>query len=45
MKSVLPPDRKHIEQPDLTIEEDTAACALALELLGIYLAERGQIAE
>ncbi len=45
VQSVLAPDRKHIEQPDLTIEEDTAACALALEMLGIYLAERDQIAE
>lgn len=38
-------DRKDVWQHELTTEEDTAACDLALDLLDTYLAERGDIAE
>lgn len=45
----LPPGARafalDVGQRDLTVEEDTAACALALDMLSEYLAERGQIAE
>jgi hypothetical protein len=43
LRSVLPPDRKHVRQRDLTVEEDTAACTLALDMLSAFLAERGEI--
>jgi hypothetical protein len=45
VQAVVPPERRHARQRDLTVEEDTAACALALDLLDAYLAERGDIAE
>ncbi len=42
---VVPPERQHVRQRDLTAEEDAAACTLALDLLGTYLAEHGDVAE
>ncbi|WP_169736329.1 hypothetical protein [Promicromonospora kroppenstedtii] len=45
VEAVVPPERQDVRQRDLTAEEDTAACALALDLLSTYLAERGDVAE
>ena len=45
VQAVVPLERQHVRQGDLTVEEDMAACALALDLLEAYLAERGEIAE
>lgn len=45
VRAVVPPERRDVRPPELTAEEDAAACALALDLLGTYLAERGDVAE
>ncbi|MFI2363008.1 hypothetical protein [Promicromonospora sp. NPDC019610] len=45
VQAVVASDRQNVRQRDLTAEEDTAACALALNLLGTYLAEHGDVAE
>lgn len=45
VQAVVPPERQHVTRRELTAEEDAAACALALDLLGTYLAERGDVVE
>lgn len=45
VQAIVPSDRKDVGPRDLTAEEDTAACALTLDLLDAYLAERGDVAE